>query len=97
MATYIVLIRWTPQGIENIRESPGRLDAFKNLVREQGGEVKAFYMVTGQYDGVTIIDAPGDEAVAKAVLAAGGQGNVRTETLRAFSEEEYRKIVTALP
>jgi uncharacterized protein with GYD domain len=97
MATYVLLTRWTQQGIENIRESPARFDALKGLVRELGGEVKAYYLVTGQYDGITIIEAPDDETMAKIALAAAAKGNVRTETLRAFPEEEYRKIVTALP
>jgi uncharacterized protein with GYD domain len=97
MATYIVLIRWTQQGVEHIRESPARLDAFKRLVGEAGGDVKAFYLVTGQYDGVALIEAPNDETVAKLALATASQGNVRTETLRAFPEDEYRKIIAALP
>ena len=97
MATYITLGRWTQQGIEKIKESPTRLDAFKQAVKAAGGTVKGFYMVTGQYDIVTIVEAPSDEAVAKAALLLGSKGCVRTETLRAFTEDEYRKVIASLP
>jgi uncharacterized protein with GYD domain len=97
MPTYITLARWTQQGIEKIKESPARLDAFKQLVRSQGGEVKGFYMVTGQYDLVTITEAPNDEAVAKVALALASKGSITTETLRAYPEDEYRKIIAGLP
>jgi uncharacterized protein with GYD domain len=97
MPTYITLARWTQQGIEKIKESPARLEAFKQLVKSAGGEVKAFYMVTGQYDMVIVTEAPNDEAVVKVALATASKGGVRTETLRAFTEDEYRKIIPALP
>jgi uncharacterized protein with GYD domain len=97
MPTYITLARWTQQGIEKVKESPARLDAFKNLVKSAGGEVKGFYMVTGRYDIVTITEAPNDDVVARIALATASKGGLRTETLRAFTEEEYRKIIAALP
>ena len=97
MATYIILFRFTQQGIQNIKESPDRVDAAKKVFRDVGVEVKEFYSVMGQYDTVLIVEAPNDETIAKATLAIGSLGNVRTETLRAFTEDEYRKIVTSLP
>ena len=97
MTTYITLVRWTEQGVAQIKESPARFDAFKQLVKSFGGEVKAFYMVTGQYDLVVIIEAPNDEAAAKVALLSGSKGSIRTETLRAFTEDEYRKIISSLP
>jgi uncharacterized protein with GYD domain len=97
MPAYITLARWTQQGIEGVKESPARLDALKQLVRSQGGEVKGFYMVAGQYDIVAITEAPNDEAAAKIALALGSKGSVTTETLRAYTEDEYRKIIAALP
>ena len=97
MATYISLIRWTQKGIENVKESPTRLDTFKQACKAAGAEFKAIYLVTGQYDLVIVIDAPDDETVAKLTLASGSLGTIRTETLRAFTEEEYRKIIAALP
>jgi uncharacterized protein with GYD domain len=96
MPTYISLIRFTQKGMETIKEGPKRLDAAKERFRAAGGELKAFYLVTGQYDAVAIAELPNDEAVARVALANGSMGNVRTETLRAFTEDEYQKIVAAL-
>jgi uncharacterized protein with GYD domain len=96
MATYISLIRLTPQGIANIREGPARLEAGKETLRRFGSELRAFYLTMGRYDIVTISEAPDDLAAAKVALAVGSAGNVSTETLRAFSEDEYREIVAAL-
>ena len=97
MATYISLIRYTQKGIENIKESPARLDAVKKAFQAVGAELKEFYLVTGQYDIVIVSEAPDDETVAKLSLAIGTGGAIRTETLRAFTEDEYRKIIAALP
>jgi len=97
MPTYITLARWTQQGIEKVKESPARLDAFKQAVKSVGGEVKAFYLVTGQYDMIIVSEAPNGEAIAKVALVTGSKGSVRTETVRAFTEDEYRKIIAALP
>ena len=96
MATYIILFCLTEQGIRKVKESPARVDAAKQTFRAMGAEVKEFYSVMGQYDTVFIVEAPDDETVAKAALTIGSLGNVRTETLRAFSEDEYRKIIAEL-
>ncbi len=97
MPTYISLIRFTQKGMETIKEGPKRLDAAKQRFRTAGGELTAFYLVTGQYDAVAISELPNDEAVARLALANASMGTVRTETLRAFTEDEYRKIIAALP
>ncbi len=97
MATYISLLRLTQQGIENIKESPAWLDKAKQAFRAMGGELKEFYLVMGRYDAVAVAEAPDDETVAKLTLAISSAGALRTETLRAFPEEEYRKIIAALP
>ena len=97
MPTYISLIRFTQKGMETIKEAPERLDAAKERFRAAGGELKAFYLVTGEYDAVAISELPNDEAAARLALATGAMGNVRTESLRAFTEAEYRQIITALP
>ena len=97
MPTYITLLRWTPQGIQHIKESPARLDRAREAIKAAGGELKAFYLTIGQYDGVAISEAPDDEAYARSLLAIGSAGAVRTETLRAFPEADYRKIIAALP
>ena len=97
MARYISLIHYTEKGIANIKDSPSRLGAARKAFKAAGAEIKDFYLVMGQYDIVVITEAPDDETVAKVSLALGAQGNIRTETLRAFSEDEYRKIVAAMP
>jgi uncharacterized protein with GYD domain len=97
MATYVSLIRFTQQGISSIKDAPARLDAGKETLRSFGSELKAFYLTMGRYDIVAISEAPDDAAAAKVALAVGSAGNVTTETLRAFTEDEYREIVAALP
>jgi len=96
MPTYLSLINWTDQGIRNVKDSPKRLDAAKKALEDIGGEVKAFYMLQGSYDAVLILEAPNDEALAKFFLKIGSLGNVRTTTLRAYPEAEYRKIMSEL-
>ena len=97
MATYIILTSWTQKGIENVKESPDRLDAAKRVFQAAGAELKEFYLVMGQYDMVVVAEAPDDETASKVALTIGSAGAVRTETLRAFTEDEYRKIIAALP
>jgi len=97
MAKFIVLFRFTEQGIRNIKESPDRVEGARNTFRDAGAQVKEFFMVMGQYDTVFIVEAPDEKSVAWACLAEASKGNVRTETLRAFDEEEFRKIVSSLP
>ncbi len=97
MPTYITLLTFTQQGIENIKEGPSRLDAAKQAHKAAGCELKSFYLVMGQYDVVAVTEAPDDETASKLALAIGAQGNVRTETLRAYTESEYRKLIAALP
>ncbi len=97
MPTYISLLRYTQQGIMAIKQSPTRLDAAKEAYRRAGGELKAFYLTMGQYDAVAIAELPDDTAGAKLALALGAQGNVRSETMRAFTEQEFRRVVSELP
>jgi uncharacterized protein with GYD domain len=97
MPTYITLLCWTQQGLQSVKESPARLDRAREAIHAAGGELKAYYLTMGQYDGVAISEAPTDEVYAKTLLAIASAGAVRTETLRAFTEEDYRKIIAALP
>jgi uncharacterized protein with GYD domain len=97
MPTYIALTQWTSKGVENVKDSPARLQKAREAARAAGGEVKGFYMTMGRYDMVLFMEAPSDEAYARAMLAIASTGAVRTETLRAFSEEEYKRIVSSLP
>ena len=97
MATFITLARYTPQGIAKIKDSPNRLEAYRKAVQGAGGSLKSFYLTLGRYDIVVTTEAPDDAAVARLTLATGSQGNITTETLRAFTEDEFRKIVASLP
>ena len=95
MKTYVALVNWTQKGIEEFRESPSRVDKAKAAIAAAGGEMKSFYLTLGRYDMVAVIEAPDDEAYARVMLVLGSKGGVRTETLRAFPEDEYRNIVAA--
>jgi len=99
MATYITLFSFTQQGIMNIKESPARVEAARKTCQTAGAKVKDFYAVMGrgQYDTLFILEAPDDEAIAKVALAISSLGSVRTETHRAFTEAEYKRIIAALP
>ena len=96
MPTYISLARWTDQGIRNIKEAPQRIDAFKKVVQAAGGKLTGFYVTMGKYDIVTIVDAPNDEAVANIVLSTESKGNVRIQTLKASTEDQFRTIVAKI-
>ena len=96
MAQYIMLINWTDQGVRNVKDSPKRLDTARGVAKKLGMEFKDFYLTMGDYDMVGHLEAPNDEVVAKFILGLGTLGNVRTKTLKAFSEDEYRKIIGSL-
>ena len=96
MPTYIVLVNYTQQGIEAIKESPGRVDQVRGLMKSMGGAMPTIFLTMGRYDLVAITEAPNDEAAAKAALIIGKGGNVRTETMRAFTEEEMKTLVGSL-
>jgi uncharacterized protein with GYD domain len=97
MPTYITLFRWTQDGIEQVKDSPARLDQAKQLFQQFGGQVKSFYIVLGHYDAVLVSEAPDDETAARIALAVAAQGKIRSETLRAFTETEYRQLIATLP
>lgn len=97
MPHYVTLLRYTQKGAENIKQGPSRTDAAKKMFEAAGGKMKAFYLTLGRVDGVVISEFPNDEAAAKVLLTAAAQGNIHTETLRAFTEDEYRKIIASLP
>ncbi|MBC8036038.1 MAG: GYD domain-containing protein [Rhizobiales bacterium] len=96
MARYIELLSWTEQGVKNVKDSPKRLDAARELAKKMGCEIRDMYMTMGAWDMVVIVEAPNDETIAKFNLTLAMGGNVRTTTLKAFPEDAYRKIVTGL-
>jgi len=92
MATYIMLGNFTEQGIRSIKESPKRAQAFKETAQKLGVTIKDVYWTVGRYDVLAIVEGT-DEAVTTALLSVGSLGNVRTQTLRAFSAAEFGRIV----
>ena len=92
---YIMLIRFTDQGIKNIKDTTRRADAAKSEAERIGGKFTV-YWTFGKYDGVGILEAPNDEAAMEFGLRVGSLGNVRTTTLKAFTEEEIARVVDKL-
>ncbi len=97
MPTYISLLRLSGQGAKAIKDSPRRRETAAKAIESLGGKLLHTYLTMGRYDFVAIIEAPDDEAAAKFALITGSQGNVSTETLRAFSEAEFERLLKTLP
>jgi uncharacterized protein with GYD domain len=93
MPTYVSLINWTDQGAKNFRESTKRAEDFTKLVKKNGGKVRELVWTVGEYDIVSVIEFPDDESGVAALLQVGSAGNIRTNTLRAFSAREMEGIV----
>ncbi len=93
MATYISLINYTDQGAKNMKGVPERVLAARQVLENMGGRLHAFRLTLGEYDAVVTVDAPDDEAYATFALNIAAQGNLRTTTLKAFSEEESFRIL----
>jgi uncharacterized protein with GYD domain len=92
MPKYIALLNWTEQGIKAVKNSPARFDAARDMATQAGCKLETIYMTFGRYDQVAIIDAPGDEEMATLSLRLASLGNVHMQTMRAFVEDEYRRI-----
>ena len=97
MPHYVSLLRYTHQGAAKIKESPARLDAAEKAAEAAQGKVHAWYLTMGEYDAVLVSEFPNDEAAARFMLSTGSLGNVTTQTLKAFTEAEYSKIIAWLP
>ncbi len=93
MVTYVVLAKFTDQGVRNAKESPKRADAFRQLAKTFGVTVKDLFWTQGRYDVVTIVEAPDEASAMSLSLSLGALGNVRTESLRAFSSVDMETIV----
>jgi uncharacterized protein with GYD domain len=93
MATYIVLANYTDQGIRNIKDTPKRTEAVAEMAKKTGVTVKETFWTLGTYDFVSILEAPNDETVIAFGMSVGALGNVRTQTLRAFSATEMKGII----
>jgi uncharacterized protein with GYD domain len=97
MATYVVLANFTDQGIQNLKQLPEWLRQGEQRLQQAGGKFVAWYATQGPYDAVAVVDVPNEEAASRLVLALAREGNVRTTTLKAFSREEFEKLLSALP
>jgi uncharacterized protein with GYD domain len=97
MAAYIVLIDFTDQGIRNVKQTTERAKAIAAAGVKLGVKVKETYWTMGSHDAVLIVDAPNEEAMTALALSVGSLGNVRTQTMRAYSADEMNKILAKLP
>lgn len=93
MTTYVALINWTEQGIRNFRDTTQRAEEFSKLVEGSGGRVRELLWTVGEYDIVCVADFPDDEAGVAALLQVGSEGNIRSNTLRAFDSDEIAGII----
>ena len=97
MPNYIILLNLTDQGIRNIKDSPNRAKAVKAAIEKADGKLIGNYYTFGLYDGILIAEFPNDEMAMFFMLTLGSQGNVRTTTLKAFTNDEASKIIEQLP
>jgi uncharacterized protein with GYD domain len=93
MAQYIIPGNWTDQGIKNVRDSGGRAEAFKAMAADMGCTVLGLFFTTGRYDLASRIEAPDDETISALALRLASLGNVRTETMRAYTEAEFAQVM----
>jgi uncharacterized protein with GYD domain len=96
MATYIALANFTDQGVRNIKDTTKRADAVKEAAKKFGASMTQIYWTLGHYDLVTVIEAPDEKSATAFAMSVGAAGNVRTQTLRAFSRDEMNGILSKL-
>ena len=97
MPNYVILMKLTDQGAKTIKDAPGRVEAGIKAFEKMGGKVIGFYAVMGEYDYVTVGEAPSYEVATTFALGLGSLGNVKTTTLRAYTKEEFAAMVKKLP
>ncbi|GHO48768.1 GYD domain-containing protein [Ktedonospora formicarum] len=93
MPTYIVLTKWTDQGAKNAKDAVQRMHQFRSDLEHRGCKLRSCHWTQGQYDSITIVEAPDEQTGMAALLALGSLGNVHTETLRAYNETEMEAII----
>ena len=96
MPSYLSLLNWTQQGVQDAEESAGRIEAFRQAVSDAGGRLIFLYMLMGQYDFATLIEMESDEKAAEVMIRLGEKGNVRSQTLRAFTEDEAKTLLRTI-
>ena len=97
MATYITLINLTEQGVKTIKDLPARLAAGRQAMEANGGKLLQYYLTLGAQDAVAITELPDDETAASVALQQAGLGNLRTTTMRAFTEAEIPGVLSKMP
>ncbi len=93
MARYMTLLRFTPQSLRNLKQSPARAKAFLKDAAKAGVKVEAQLWTTGAYDGVLILQAADETNILRLIAKLAAQGNVSTQTLRAFDAREFTAIL----
>jgi uncharacterized protein with GYD domain len=96
MPTFIIMMNWTEQGIRNVKDAPKRAAAAKEMAKKVGVEIKQTYLTNGQFDFVSIVESASGDNIAKFCMQIGALGNVRTSTVRAWSQDEYMKLISEL-
>ena len=97
MPTYVCLMKYTDQGIKDIKNAPARIEQVQKAAAAAGGKTLGSYLLMGEYDRIVISEAPSEEAAMTFLLGLGAQGNVRTTTFRAFTDEEFVEMIKKLP
>jgi uncharacterized protein with GYD domain len=97
MPTFMISMKFTDQGIRTIKDAPKRASAARDLAKKVGVEIKQVWLTSGESDLVAFVEAASGDNVTKFVLTLGSYGNVHTRTVRAWSQEEYLKLVSELP
>jgi uncharacterized protein with GYD domain len=97
MPQYVSLLRYTQQGVAKVKESPARLAAARKLATSMGGKIQSWHLTMGKYDAIIMCEFPDDDTAARYMLSIASLGNVTTQTMRAYNEDEYRKIISSLP
>ena len=97
MPTFIAMLSWTDQGIRSVKDTPKRVQAAREMGKKVGVEIKQIFLTSGEFDILAVIEAPQYDNVAKYAMTAGLQGNVRSRTIRAWTEAEMLKLISELP
>lgn len=97
MPTFVSMLSWTDQGVRTVKDTPKRIQAARERAKKLGVEIKHVFLTTGEFDILVIAEAKDGDNIAKMAMAAGAEGNVRTRTVRAWTEPEIVKLISELP
>jgi uncharacterized protein with GYD domain len=97
MPTFVGMLSWTDQGVRTLKDTPKRIQVARERAKKLGIEIKHVFLTTGEFDILVIADAKDGDSMAKMAMMAGAEGNVRTRTIRAWTEPEIAKLISELP